>query len=305
MLLLLNAHNIRHQGELGKASKEIIEVLSFKSDATHSTIKNYYQRNLSWQRRERANAEERHVQTIAAILTTQDGQSRTISGIPSKSIHGGDSRHVSDLQATIFRQASEKNPVANFTINDCSDLTKRVLDALHFRSIDERRTTILNAHKNTFEWVFSKSEDKVVKWDNLPEWLRHGAGCYWINGKAGSGKSTLMKFIWHDGRTTQALKAWSASSDLVIASFYFWSAGTPLQKSQEGLLRALLLAILERRPELVAAPFPNLCRAIISYQIANVINFTFAELKIAFMALVCSISDDLKVCFLIDGIDEY
>lgn len=48
---------------------------------------------------------------------------------------------------------------------------------------------------------------------------------YWITGKPGSGKSTLMKFIRHHTETTDILKAWAGDDDIVQAAFYFWNSG--------------------------------------------------------------------------------
>lgn len=33
------------------------------------------------------------------------------------------------------------------------------------------------------------------RWNDFVAWLEEGDGLYWIAGKAGSGKSTLMKYI--------------------------------------------------------------------------------------------------------------
>jgi hypothetical protein len=49
---------------------------------------------------------------------------------------------------------------------------------------------ILPAHKSTFEWVFRSPETKAP-WSNFAKWLETGSGIYWMNGKAGPGKSTL------------------------------------------------------------------------------------------------------------------
>jgi hypothetical protein len=142
-------------------------------------------------------------------------------------------------------------------------------------------------------------------WDNFSNWLKFGGGCYWINGKAGSGKSTLMKYLLQDSRTMEALRQWAGSSDLVIVTFFFWYAGTALQKSQDGLLRSLLLDVLTRRPELVPVLFPDVCRSILAGQLPDHIQLSHIELKKAFITFISSIPSGLKVFFIVDGIDEY
>ena len=66
-------------------------------------------------------------------------------------------------------------------------------------------------------------------WSNFVDWLEHGDGVYWINGKAGSGKSTLMRFITNELLMTKALHKWINGSDLMVSSFFFWNPGTVLQ----------------------------------------------------------------------------
>ena len=114
-----------------------------------------------------------------------------------------------------------------------------------------------------------------------------------------------MKYLHINPRTTEALLEWSGSSDLIVASFFFWYAGTSLQKSQAGLLRSLILQVLTRRPDLVGVLFPNICRAILSKELTGNIDFSFDELKHAFKTLLYSTPQNMKICFLIDGIDEY
>ena len=56
---------------------------------------------------------------------------------------------------------------------------------------------------------------------------------FWVSGKAGSGKSTLMKYLKSDPDTESNLWAWANGPKLVTASYFFWNAGTDMQKSQE------------------------------------------------------------------------
>ena len=69
------------------------------------------------------------------------------------------------------------------------------LKSLYFPEIHSRQEEIANAHKKTFQWIFDESGEKVRPWSNFIEWLEEGSGTYWISGKAGSGKSTLMNYV--------------------------------------------------------------------------------------------------------------
>lgn len=83
----------------------------------------------------------------------------------------------------------------------CKD---RILTKLWFRRIDDRRENITTAHSNTLQWaLYPKGED--FPWHDLSAWLRSGSGIYWISGKAGSGKSTLMKHLYLENRVRDLL----------------------------------------------------------------------------------------------------
>ncbi|KAL7972419.1 hypothetical protein HDV63DRAFT_287336 [Trichoderma sp. SZMC 28014] len=53
-----------------------------------------------------------------------------------------------------------------------------------------------------------------------------------------------MKFITGRAETDDLLSTWANNVAVIKASHYFWSSGTELQRSQEGLLRSLLYDIL-------------------------------------------------------------
>ena len=129
---------------------------------------------------------------------------------------------------------------------------QRFLDSLWFPEIHRRQETIHEAHEKTFQWIFESEESgkTVRRWDNFVHWLEKGQSTYWINGKAGSGKSTLMNYIYQDARTMASLKAWSGPKEIVTLGFFFWNAGGTLEKSSEGLLRSLVYQILKRFPSL-------------------------------------------------------
>lgn len=66
----------------------------------------------------------------------------------------------------------------------------------------------------------------VRPWTNFASWLEHKVEVpaknqtYWINGKAGSGKSTLMKFILEHDKLYESLRKWAGSSTLLILNFF-------------------------------------------------------------------------------------
>jgi len=183
-------------------------------------------------------------------------------------------------------------------------LTDRLLHSLQFQAITAREERIAEAHVRTFEWIFESSASSPHPWSSFGDWLQTDSDLYWITGKAGSGKSTLMKYIVRHEKTTAMLRAWVQGSIPIVASFYFWHAGSKMQTSQEGLLQTLLhQAISQCR----ARGFDTSERRWESFALSRDFSesWTWPELEKAFKFLLEEQDPSLKFCFFIDGLDEF
>ena len=174
-----------------------------------------------------------------------------------------------------------------------------LLNSLWADHINRRRATVESAHQKTFKWVLDPSSPS--KFDN---WLRYHNGIYWIMGKAGSGKSTLMKFLLNHTRTAESLTMWAGTKELVIASYFFWNSGHSMQKSQEGLFRSLLYEILSQCPDLVRTVCASKAATLRPY-IRELEPWTRQELWHAIEQLKDQSGVRARFCFFIDGLDEY
>jgi hypothetical protein len=132
-----------------------------------------------------------------------------------------------------------------------------ILDSLKFKTMHGRYEAISEAHDKTFNWMFQADMGEDTKWSNYAKWLREGEGNYWVNGKAGSGKSTLMRYIVEDRRTRSILKHWAGNEELITTNFFFWKSGAIDQASQLGLLRSLVFEILTIIPSMMPSVFPE------------------------------------------------
>ncbi|KAK8093929.1 hypothetical protein PG997_000614 [Apiospora hydei] len=134
-------------------------------------------------------------------------------------------------------------------------LEEEFLSSLLFNEMNDRLLSVKGAAPNTLEWLFydpdsdgglsvKASSQKIPKryhrWANFHQWLRTDSSLYWICGKIGSGKSTLMVHIIQDRRTRKGLDIWKGQARLHVFQFFFWRPGSELQKSILGLLRSLL-----------------------------------------------------------------
>lgn len=213
----------------------------------------------------------------------------------------------------------------------------RILETLRFRDMRVRYEDVADAHEETFEWAFSEldpffppldDEDYPVSsarppssvnevddlgagirrvetrkhWDSYLEWLRSDSGIYWITGKPGAGKSTLMKFLSENERTSRNLETWRGTKPLLRASFFFWNSGTPMQMSRMGLLRTVLYNLIRDHDTWIPTLFPDRWR---HYELfgGDTREWTWAELTTAFETLLSDQSNNFFL--LIDGLDEF
>ena len=56
-------------------------------------------------------------------------------------------------------------------------------------------------------------------WHNFSKWLREHGDLYWMNGKAGLGKSALIRHICDNEITYKFLKSWAGISTLRVINF--------------------------------------------------------------------------------------
>ena len=121
-----------------------------------------------------------------------------------------------------------------------------------YNGIETAYKSVVGAHKSTYDWMFDQPGPGFV------DWLERGHGIFWINGKAGSGKSTLMKFIRDNPRLSYHLKGTAGNwKQVMIADFYFWAAGSAEQRSQTGLLMTVLYRILKQVKKLLPIVAPR------------------------------------------------
>ena len=195
---------------------------------------------------------------------------------------------------------------------------KVMLESLLFEGMEQREESVKDAHEATLDWMFQRNGTK------FKEWLETENGIYWVRGKvrssldrflrihcstthcnkrpadkflkAGSGKSTLIKYICNHENTLEALGPWANGEKLFTASFFFWNSGFPMQKSQVGLLQSLLYQVLRACPALIKE---------ICLQKGPGELWKRKELFDALTKISTQNQLPAKFCFFVDGLDEY
>lgn len=141
--------------------------------------------------------------------------------------------------------------------------------------------------------------------------LSESNGVFFCCGKAGSGKSTLMKYIHGHPEVRRQLERWSGDKRLVLISIFFWNSGDQLQMSMEGFYRCLLFQVVQQCPEILPEIFPD--RRLQKNSDVQRIrgeflpsSFRFSELEDATRKLLATSEfPSHRFCFFIDGLDEY
>lgn len=253
--------------------------------------------------------------TMNRITTESLEQTATIAHLLSRiNIDNPRGRHKTSTAGIDDEEIFNGAEVVSFGQHGESQLRRevnnKILELLRFESMTHRLEKVTEAHESTFLWRFGTEMDPKARSSLFSDWIGHENSLYWLKGKAGSGKSTLMKCIFEDPRLREHLSIWASDTPVYLASFFFWSsATTSIQKSEQGLLRALLFQILNQQTDLIPIVFPLLWARAYSHLLlgnSRIVDeyWSSRTLKIALQILTTQKIVPAKICLLIDGFDE-
>lgn len=171
-----------------------------------------------------------------------------------------------------------------------------LLDALAYPTINHRHDEIAEAHLKTYGWIFARPPVSAYSWSDFVSFLQNPGGIYWITGKPGSGKSTLMKFILEDKRFHDVLDSSSDEGEIITASFFAWSSGAELQKSLESMLRSLIYEMVDKCSKLLPKLYGR------EYPLPR--SWTLKRLESMFNHEICQTGSTTRFVLIIDGLDE-
>lgn len=169
---------------------------------------------------------------------------------------------------------------------------------LRFDGMELRRLQVPEAHKRTYSWAYMS---------DFSDWMVVEDPLFWISGKPGSGKSTLMKHLVNSPGTSAHLRKWAGTRKLVIIDYFFWINGTDLHRSQQGLLQSLLFDIFRKCPELIETAFPERWHESMNIGGFNeyMISWSRQELFNGLQRITQQTALSTAFCIFIDGLDEY
>ena len=186
-----------------------------------------------------------------------------------------------------------------------------VLESLAFSAMKDREEDVVEAHGETLDWLFGAKPGPAadVPVASFPTWLRGDQSIFWVNGKAGSGKSTLMRFMFNNRKTFEELRKWVGKRLLITAGYYFWTSGSVEQRSQAGLLRYLLFQLLQEHRHLIPITFPKTWNRYVNSSTKDRIKAKIAwelpELTEGMRLFLQTALRSLNICLFVDGLDEF
>ncbi|KAN0117028.1 hypothetical protein V8E51_003005 [Hyaloscypha variabilis] len=173
---------------------------------------------------------------------------------------------------------------------DGQEAIKRLFKSLKYESMNQRKNQINQAYRSSLYWALSS--DSLIR-----EWLVSNGKFFWITGKAGSGKSTLMKFLIHQPQTLEFLC--QNREDAMILSYFHWSAGGPDQSSFHSLLCSLVLQTLQVNTDTLTLLNKNQ-----NWKWKDTPwDWSTEELEATLHTMITSSSHSF--CLIIDGLDEF
>lgn len=190
------------------------------------------------------------------------------------------------------------------------------MNTLYFKSYGRREQSLEGPLFGTFNWIFERSGqmiptqpvywDKIrLKWPSFPLWLENSESDqqYCFMGSKGSGTSTLMALVARDRKkqTSEHLSRWANQRPVHIIRHFFSGSGSDrLDRTFEGLLRSLLIQVLNA--------VPGSQQQLVSQYMAGpnrdrLVDFSVEELKRMLMFAIRN-ATDTAFCIFVDGIHE-
>lgn len=190
------------------------------------------------------------------------------------------------------------------------NMKKAFADSIFFQAFEARKENVSAPNAKTFDWIFDRegtTSRQKATWPSFPKWLESPESTqqYWLSGKAGSGKSTLMANVIREdlkgAQTRMHLGRWSGSKPLHVLSFFLYRAGGALQSGLEHLLKSLIWQLIKAVPQaqdiLLAHFLPHA-------EDDRIPMWPVQKLK-EMLKLGLDIADDCAFLICVDGVDEF
>ena len=160
---------------------------------------------------------------------------------------------------------------------------------------------ISRTHEKSFRWIWGTNSGNP----GFTNWLRSEDPLFWISGKPGAGKSTLMRYLAEHKRTVSLMSRNTDTS--ILVHYFFHELGESQEKTFGGLLCAIVYQLLinlhDKNPATLALLYgllkPQICPSITSRSaLPDDVMMTVLE------NLVTDCRETIRLSLFIDGFDE-
>ena len=205
---------------------------------------------------------------------------------------------------------------------------QQLLRSLKYDSMCERFDNLKPAAKGTCQWMIQNvppapntihrepngevlppvcphrpADGGKVPWSCFPCWLASSKDrIYWVQGKAGSGKSTLMKYLVTNSALWYSKLPLSDSQGPLVLSHFLWAAGSGLPRSLRGILLNILYQLLSNDQHALDHVINTL--QLLNHQKETNADWTLEELERTVVSSLKAIGTRPVFMFL-DGLDEF
>ncbi|KAJ1325418.1 NACHT domain-containing protein [Microdochium nivale] len=178
-----------------------------------------------------------------------------------------------------------------------------------------RNMSSIVGSEGTFQWVLdtsSQSDPGAATDDMLSDrtrtarkfslWLRDpGQRIFWISGKPGSGKSTLMRHLAGMPETVHAATGAYPDTIPIMLSVFIWASGDKLQRSLKCLLCTLLYQLFSQNSVSAKATLSDQSSSF-NMKKTTIHDWSEAELRKTLAGAIRSLPQPIYI--FIDGLDE-
>lgn len=185
-------------------------------------------------------------------------------------------------------------------------LTKRRTDCLESLKIPEagvRYQQVIKNHGRTFGWLFEKNTIPFLDWLSEARDTGPAGRLFWITGKPGSGKSTIMKHAIRNSKTIYYLLA-SKTRTWHIIPFFFSDRGSEKQSTFQTMLQEILFQLLRRVGDSFHLVHP-LYKRLRRMQTKVLPKWDTATLCEGILEVISKSGSKLGICLFIDALDEH